>query len=304
MRDHVTAILGGKEVVVTALKYAAFEPGQGARKTSLEGWATYEAVGSGRLMRGKDWPIWRIKASLKTPAITMHLVQDSLSGHSAFIVGDGPGSAADVPALVKALKHEDARVRQEAAEDLGQIGAPAADAVPALLQLTKKDPDPLTRIAAAQAVTAIDPKNETAIPALEEALQDKAANVRKKAAESLGDLGPGARSVIPILIKTVKDPDPLVSWASIDALGQIGPKAEAAVPTLVEALKEGNTRAAAVDALGQIGRHAQAAIPALEEVLKGNDVPVRWATAAGGGSEAVSSRWPLPKRAQAGSGLA
>src|SRR5713101_441653 len=39
LRDHVSAILGGKEVVVTALKYAAFDPGQGARKTSVEGWA-------------------------------------------------------------------------------------------------------------------------------------------------------------------------------------------------------------------------------------------------------------------------
>jgi HEAT repeat protein len=280
LRDHVTAILGDKEVVVTALKFAAFDPGQGARKTSSEGWATYEAVGSGRLMRGKDWPVWRIKASLKAPAITMHLVMDSLKGESKFIVGDGPGGADDVPALVKALKHEDAHVRREAAEDLGQIGAPAADAVPPLLQLAEKDPDPLTRVAAAKAVAGIDPKNETAVPALVEALKDKTANVRKRAAESLGDLGPGARSVVPALTKTVKDPDPLVSWASIDALGQIGPEAEAAVPTLVEALKVGNTRAAAVDALGLIGQKAQAAIPALEEVLKGDDVSVRWATAA------------------------
>jgi HEAT repeat protein len=280
LRAHVTDILAGREVVVTALKYAAFDPGQGARKTSLEGWATYEAVCSGRLMRGKDWPVWRLKASLKTPAITMHLVQDSLKGESKFIVGDGPGGADDVPALAKALKHEGARVRREAAEDLGQIGAPAAGAVPSLLQLVEKDPDPLTRVAAARAVAGIDPKNETAILALVEALNDKAANVRKRAAQSLGDLGPGAKSVVAALVKSVKDSDPLVSWASIDALGQIGPGAEAAVPTLVEALREGNTRTAAVDALGLIGRNAQAAIPALEEVLKGDDVPVRWATAA------------------------
>ena len=35
LRDHVTAILDGKEVVITALKYAAFDPGKGERKTSL-----------------------------------------------------------------------------------------------------------------------------------------------------------------------------------------------------------------------------------------------------------------------------
>jgi HEAT repeat protein len=280
LRNHVTAILGGKEVVVTALKYAAFDPGQGARKTSVEGWATYEAVGSGRLMRGKAWPVWRIKASLKTPAITMHLVMDSLKGESRFIVGDGPGGADDVPALAQALKHDDARVRREAAEDLGQIGAPAAAAVPVLLQLVEKDPEPLTRIAAAKAIAGIDPKNETAIPALVDALKDKAALVRQAAAESLGDLGLGGKSVVLALIKTVKDSDALVTWASIDALGQIGPEAAAAVPTLVSALTDGNTRAAAVDALGLIGENARAAIPALAEVLQGDDVPVRWATAA------------------------
>src|SRR5262249_20794261 len=104
LRDHLTAILGGKEVVVTALKFAAFDPGKGARKTSLQGWATYEAIGSGRLMRGKDWPVWRLKASLKMPAITMHLVQDSLDGHSRYIVGDGPAGPEDVPSLTRALQ--------------------------------------------------------------------------------------------------------------------------------------------------------------------------------------------------------
>jgi HEAT repeat protein len=280
LREHVRAILDGKEVVVTALKYAAFDPGQGARKTSAQGWATYEAVGCGRLMRGKDWPVWRLKASLKTPAITMHLVQDSLKGESRFIVGDGIGGADDVPALARALAHEDARVRREAAEDLGSLGALAAAAVPELVQLVEKDPDPLTRVAAAWAVAGIDPKNERALAALVAALKTRAANVRKRAAEALGDLGPGAGSVVGALVQTMKDPDPLVRWAAIDALGQIGPAARAAVPPLVEALQEGNTRGAAVDALGLIGPGAQAAIPALEEVLQGDDGAVRWATAA------------------------
>ena len=280
LRDHVAAILDGKEVVITALKYAAFDPGMGARKTTSEGWATYEAVCSGRLMRGKDWPVWRIKASLKTPALTMSLVHDSLMGTSKFIVGDGPAGLDDMPALLKALNHEEARVRTEAAEDLGLIGPAAGDAVPTLLELAQKDPDALTRITAAKAVAGIDPKNETAVPALLEALKDKAAKIRKRAAESLGDLGPGAKSAVPALLKTAKDSDPMVRWASIDALGQMGPEAEAAASILIEALKEENTRGAAVDALGLIGPKAQAAVPALEKVLKGDDAGVYWATAA------------------------
>jgi HEAT repeat protein len=279
LRDHVAAILQGREVVVTALKYAAFDPGEGARKTSPQGWATYEAVGSGRLMRGKDWPIWRLKASLKTPAITMHLVQDSLKGRSQFIVGDGAGGPEDVPALVKALQHEDGRIRAEAANDLGLIGPQAAEAVPALLKLSANDPEALTQLAAAKAVALLDPRNEAVFGRLIGALKEKHGRVRRRAAEDLGDLGPGAKAAVPELVKAVKDADPGVRWASLDALGQIGPEAEAAVPALIEALDDGDTRGAAVDALGLIGPKAQKAVPALGKLLRGDEAD-RWPAAA------------------------
>jgi HEAT repeat protein len=281
LRDHVTAILAGREVVVTALKYEVLGLAAGPGKwieRKTEHWATYEAVGAGRLMRGREWPLWRIKASLRMPDLAHPLVQESLTGDSRFIVGDGPGGPEDVPAWTRALNHEDTRIRIEAAEDLGRMGPAAADAVPALLGLWE-DANPLIRVAAARAVAGIDPKNEKAVPLLIEALKDEAARVRKKAVESLGDLGPSARSAVPALVKTARDPDPPVSWAAIDALGQIGPDAEPAVPALVEALKDRSTRGAAVDSLGQIGRKARAAIPALLEVLKGEDVSVRWGAA-------------------------
>jgi HEAT repeat protein len=282
LRDHVAAIVAGREVVVTALKFdvIGLPPDSGKwihRK--IERWAVLEAVSSGRLMRGKEWPVWRIKASLKMPDYTYGLVGDSLVKDAKHIVGDGPGSPEDVPALTRALEQEDPLVRRDAAEDLGLIGPPAADALPVLQKLAEQDADPLSRIAAARAVVSIDPKNETALPLLVKALQDKTAKVRKKSAEALGDLGPGAKSAAGALVKAVKDSDPAVSWAAVDALGQIGPDAEEAVPALIEALKEASTRGAAADTLGQIGRKAQAAVPALEQALKGDDVTVRWAAA-------------------------
>ena len=280
LRDHVTAIVAGREVVVPALRFDVLgaEPDKSvARK--IERWATLEAVSSGRLMRGKEWPVWRIKAGLKLPDYTFALVHDSLEGKAKHIVGDGPAGPEDVPALTKALKHDEARVRIDAAEDLGLIGPLAADAVPALLKLAESDGEPLVRIAAAKAVASIDPKNETALPLLIEALKDKTGKVRKRAAESLGDLGPAAKSAVAALIKSAKDSDPAVSWAVVDALGQIGPDAESAVPTLIDALKEANTRGAAADALGQIGPKARTAISALEAVVKGDDLTARWAAA-------------------------
>jgi HEAT repeat protein len=276
LRDHVTAMLAGKEVVITALKDRLFTrlPGKGIVERKPDQWDAYEAVGARRLMRGKGWPVCRIKASLKMPNTIHELIRDS-----DLIVGDGPASPDDAPALVNALQHEDARIRMEAAEDLGLIGPAASATVPALLKLAEKDADPVIRVEAAKAVASIDPQNKAAIPMLVEALKHKSAKVRKQAAECLGDLGPGAKSAIAALVQAISDSDPTVSWAAIDALGQIGPGAESAVPALVEALKDASTRGAAVDALGQIGRKAQAASPALEKVLKGEDVSVRWAAA-------------------------
>jgi HEAT repeat protein len=283
LRQHVTAILAGREVVVTALKYEVLglAPGRGKWvERKLEHWATYEAICCGRLMRGKEWPVWRIRASLKTQTNMLEFVQESLTGKTNYIVGDGAAAAEDVPALLKALQDEDARVRLEAAEDLGLLGPAAAAAVAALLKLTEQDTDPLVRVAAAKALARIDPKNQTALPLLIAALKDKAGKVRKMAAESLGDLGPESPPAVAALVKAAKDSDPSVRWAAIDALGQIGPGAEAAVPGLIEALKDAGTRGAAVDALGQMGRKAQTAVPALDLLLKGDEVNLRWPAAA------------------------
>jgi HEAT repeat protein len=277
LTEHVTAMLAGRETVITALKDRLFIrlPGPGRWiERKPENWDAYEAVCARRLMRGTNWPLCRIKASLKMPNTAHELIRDS-----DLIVGDGPAGAEDVPALVKALKHEDPRVRIEAAEDLGLLGPTAAAAVPELLRLCQQDASPLLRIEAARSVASIEPKNEAALPLLIEALQNKAAKVRQRAAERLGDLGPNSKSAVTALIETLKDPEPAVSWAAIDALGQIGPDAEKAVPGLVEMLSDVSARGAAVDALGQIGRKAQSAIAALEKVVRGDDVTIRWAAA-------------------------
>jgi HEAT repeat protein len=277
LRDHVTAMLAGRETVITALKYRVLTrlPGsQGLVERKREHWDANEAVCARRLMRGKDWPVCRIKASLKMPNTIPELIRDT-----DLIVGDGPAGPDDMPALVKALKHEDARIRREAAEDIGLFGPEAAAAVPALLKLSKQDADPVIRVETAKAVASIDQQNEAATSMLVEALKHKSGKVRKRAAECLGDLGPGAKSAIVALVQAITDSDPTVSWAAIDALGQFGPDAESAVPALVEALEDAGRCGAAVDAPGQIGRNAQVAIPALDKVLMGDEVSVRWAAA-------------------------
>src|SRR5262249_55929833 len=181
LRDHVAAIVSGHEVVVTALKFDVIARAAGPGKyvdRKVERWATLEAVSSGRLMRGREWPVWRGKARLKLPDYTYRLVHDSLLRGADHIVGERPPRPGDGPALTRALGHEDARVRIDAADDLGLIGPPAADAMPALRKLMEEDADPLARIAGAKALAAIDPKNETAIPVLVKALKDDTGKVR------------------------------------------------------------------------------------------------------------------------------
>jgi hypothetical protein len=67
------------------------------------------------------------------------------------------GDAAQViPALIEALKHNDAGVRQDAAIGLGAFGEQAKDAIPAL-QAAQHDRDVRVRNAAGVALSRIDP---------------------------------------------------------------------------------------------------------------------------------------------------
>ena len=60
-------------------------------------------------------------------------------------------TAAAVPALVKLLADPSASVRKKAAWALGEIGAPAAVAGPALQRTAHEDRDPLVRSLASAA---------------------------------------------------------------------------------------------------------------------------------------------------------
>ncbi len=258
LRQHVGTVLADKEVVVTALSYNGM---------------LREAVLFKNALRGKQFPICRIRVSLKMPANLVSAAQDP-----RFRAGEGAGDSEAVPALVEALKHEEGRVRAEAAEELGLIGRPARAAVPALFRALK-DTDGLVRLRAAGALAQLDPKHPAALPALLQGMQEKEAKMRKAAAESLGDIGPEAKAAETALVEALRDADLGVRWAAAEALGLVGPEAHAAVPALAKALKDREILAAVAAALGQIGPAAKDAVPALSEVLKEKDRALRWVAA-------------------------
>lgn len=268
LRHHVQAMLAGQEVKITAVRYGADD----------EYWRACKRVMAYRgLPRGKEYPLCRFKASLDMPGSIY-----ALARHRGFVVEPGAGGPEDVPGLVTALRAEDWRVRLDAAEDLGLIGAEARAAVPSLVEALH-DPEGKVRVHAAEALARLDPAGGTDWQTvLRAGLKERAGSVRRAAAEALGNLGTDARAAVPALAEALTDPDLRVRWAVADALGQLGPPARAAVPALVEALSDPELpiRIAALDALGWIGADARSAVPLLLARLEDADSNLRWAAAA------------------------
>ncbi|PNG53100.1 putative oxidoreductase/HEAT repeat-containing protein [Variovorax sp. WDL1] len=101
----------------------------------------------------------------------------------------GPEAAAAVPALTRALRHQDAETRFYAASALGAIGSPAAGSVPALVPLVK-DEDERVRGMAVEVLGEFGGAHQkTTLAPLTEALRDEDKEVRGFAADALGQMG-------------------------------------------------------------------------------------------------------------------
>jgi HEAT repeat protein len=262
LRDHVTAIMAGKEVVVTAARH---DKAGGGNRELWDNQTSYR-----NLTRDRKIRVWRIRASRK---ITSHLdVRDKPD----YVVGLGTGDRAAVPGLVKDLKSKDPSVRGQAAEELCQVGPEAKDAIAALTEALK-DPDGRVRVNAAEAVWRVGRKPEAAVTVLVAALGDKEVQCRRLAAETLWRMGPAARGAVGALAEALKDKDGDVRWDAAETLWRIGPEARAAITGLTGALKheDRNVRRSAAGALGSLGPEAKVAVPALTKALQDKDLQTR-----------------------------
>jgi HEAT repeat protein len=194
--------------------------------------------------------------------------------------GDGPAKPpppaaqpSAVPALTKAVRDRDVRVRRAAAQALGLIDPPAKDAVPTLVAALQGR-DVVLQSRAALALAHI---GEDAVPALREALRAKAPAVRRRAAEALQYAGAPAAAALPALVQGLRDDDLVVRCHALGALGRLGQDGKLAVPVLVGALKDDNrfVRAEAAYAVGDLGPYAGGAVPALLEAARDRDPRVR-----------------------------
>jgi HEAT repeat protein len=91
---------------------------------------------------------------------------------------------------VQALHDPNVRVRQQAAQVLGNVGSSDPAVVPALAGAVK-DPEPSVRSAAVLSLLRIGPDARGALPTLREAQNDKDPKVRSQAAKALARIQGG-----------------------------------------------------------------------------------------------------------------
>ncbi|NLX08330.1 MAG: TIR domain-containing protein [Chloroflexi bacterium] len=235
-----------------------------------------------RLLRDDDWRVRDTAAQalgkMKVAAAVPGLLEALRLGRPGPFGGGSSSSnvswaireigAAAVPVLIDALGDEDPRIRQFAAEMLGEIGG--ADGV-APLASALHDAEGRVRWQAADSLGKLG--TVTAVPDLILSLRDSASEVRLAATWALAQIAD--ESAVPGLIKTLYDRDWRVRWAAAEALWAIG---EPAILPLIELLRERQepVQRAAIRALVEIG---EASIPPLLHLLSETNWEVRWVAA-------------------------
>jgi hypothetical protein len=179
--------------------------------------------------------------------------------------------------LTKALSHQDAVVRAEAAQTIRWMvratiqenpgGIPQAQMMVLPLLIAKLfDPDSTVQSAAAGALSEFGAEARAAIPRLTEGLASEDEGVRSACAYALGEVGPEAAMATAALSRNLRDWSDTARENAARALAAIGPGAREATPSLAGAMLHDKiklVRRLAAEALGKIGPDAKEAVAAL-----------------------------------------
>ena len=149
----------------------------------------------------------------------LHSERDEVRRASAY--GLSAAGASAVGDLVGALKSESDRTRGYAVFALGDLGAKAESAVPALAALAQ-DPSEFVRRPLADALGQIRSQPSVSVPALTKLLQDADDQTRFNAAYGLAKFREDATAAIPALVNALEDSNRYVRGHATIALEQIG----------------------------------------------------------------------------------
>ncbi|MBI5883910.1 MAG: HEAT repeat domain-containing protein [Elusimicrobia bacterium] len=187
----------------------------------------------------------------------------------------GPPPEKEMDTLRRWLEDADPGKRATAASALGLLRSSASFAVPDLLGLGRKDPDPWVRQQAMLALSRAGPAAQAAVPSLRQDLSSPNPESAGNAATALSGIGSGAVVAVGDLISLAERPDTQASIPAIKALGDIGPPANAAVLPLLRLLKDPQRRASCKAALQKIGAPPPSVIPELQTFLSDPDPDLR-----------------------------
>jgi HEAT repeat protein len=164
------------------------------------------------------------------------------------------------PEMAATLKDADGDVRSIAATAVGNLGAKAEPAIPALVAQLGNDKTKEARETAARALGRIGkavPKNRAAVKPLQKAAAEDADPVtRTVALGALAMMDEDVPAQITALRKFLHHDEALVRMKAAHALGMIGTAARAAAPEIVEVLDketDGHRRGYIARALGNTG---------------------------------------------------
>ena len=176
------------------------------------------------------------------------------------------GMDAQVSHIADLLDKDDVHVRFLAAKVLGDIGAAAAKATPALIAALESEPD-LVAGQAGEALAAVGGKD--VVTRLERLLDEGDRRRMARACDVLGKLGEQAAPALSRLIALAGGADPETAVHAVRAIGAVGPAAQEAVPVLVKHVPGDHhpLGLAAAEALGALGPAAKAGADALARGL-------------------------------------
>jgi HEAT repeat protein len=156
------------------------------------------------------------------PACGCHQFRILKDADTAALPAAGAAPPAE-PDPTAALGDSQWLTRARTAFALNARTAPAQQLVAKLAELLARDPYPLVRLAAVEALWRFGDSARPAIPLVTRALSDPVAYVRRAAALTLGGLGPAAGTARLSLTGRLTDSNAAVRAAALAALKNIGP---------------------------------------------------------------------------------
>lgn len=192
-------------------------------------------------------------AEFVVPALVRHLVDEDAKVRAASAYSLPKINPSMVRDLTAAMKSDNDEAREAAMRVLAQrhlslrlMGAPLREALNSTNAATRRE--------AVKLLGRIDPGGVESIVAIQTCLEDPVLEVRVAAAQTLGQLsGPAARAT-QTLVNGLDDRSPEVALAVIGALAQAGPNARQALPHLLSLTNhvDDAVRAAAAKAIAAI----------------------------------------------------